>query len=146
MLEKGFTVPELLHPPLPASVSWLPQTPGWYLLAALLLLGGLVMLINRLARWRRNLWRREASQLLPTLGDADGWITMIKRILLMHRPRADIAQSLSPVQLLDSVTIDEALRSLLCERYCQQDNQLSAEQNARLAQQVSAWIGSLPHV
>lgn len=146
MLEKGFAVPGLLHPSLPVSVSWLPQAPGWYLLATLLLLALLVLLITRTARWRRNLWRREANLLLPTLKDADGWIILIKRILLMHRPRADIAHTLSPMQLLADVPLDEALRALLCERYCQPGNQLSAEQNARLAQQIAAWLRSLPHV
>lgn len=146
MLEKGFTVPELLHPPLPASVSWLPQAPGWYLLATLLLLVLLTLLITRVARWRRNLWRREARLLLATQKDADGWIILIKRIMLMHRPRADIAHTLSPARLLADVPLDEALRTLLSERYCQPDNQLSAEQNARLAQQIAAWLRNLPHV
>ncbi|MFQ2617159.1 DUF4381 family protein [Aeromonas caviae] len=146
MLEKGFSVPALLDPSLPASVSWWPLAFGWRWLGALLLLALCVMALSRLARWRRNRWRREAGAMMATLRDVDGWLAMIKRIRLVHHPRAEVARAISPAEILAGVPVDEASRYLLCERYCRPDSELTPAQNAQLARQVAAWLESLPHV
>lgn len=146
MLEKGFSVPALLDPSLPAGVSWWPLAFGWRWLGALLLLALCVMALSRLARWRRNRWRREAGAMMENLSDVDGWLALIKRIRLVHQPRAKVAQAISPAELLVGVPVDEASRRLLCERYCQPDSQLTPAQNGRLATQLTAWLESLPHV
>ncbi len=146
MLEKGFSVPALLDPSLPASVSWWPLAFGWRWLGALLLLALCVMALSRLARWRRNRWRREAGAMMATLRDVDGWLAMIKRIRLVHHPRAEVARAISPDEILAGVPVDEASRHLLCERYCRPDSELTPAQNAQLARQVAAWLESLPHV
>ncbi|WP_349922129.1 DUF4381 domain-containing protein [Aeromonas veronii] len=146
MLEKGFTVPALLDPALPAGFSWWPSAPGWTWLATLLLLLAAGMAIARLAHWRRNRWRREAQSQLNTLQDADAWLSLIKQISLVHRPRKEVAQAVTPDALLQAVPLDETSRTLLCERYCRPDNRLTPEQNARLAAQLATWLETLPHV
>ncbi|HEI8865435.1 TPA: DUF4381 domain-containing protein [Serratia odorifera] len=146
MLEKGFSVPELLQPALPPSVSWFPLPPGWYLLGGMLLFCLLVWLLFRLARWRRNQWRRQAIAALPSQNSADGWLALIKRVLLIHQPRSAVSRSLTAEQLLQQVDIDSDLRISIGEKYCQPDNQLDAAANARLQSQLKDWLERLPYV
>jgi len=51
----------------PEPISLLPQTPGWIALLLLLLVAGLWQLFQRLQRWRRNRYRREAQAELVAL-------------------------------------------------------------------------------
>ncbi|MEB6377859.1 DUF4381 domain-containing protein [Leclercia adecarboxylata] len=146
MLEKGFSVPELAVPPLPQSISWFPLPPGWWVAGAVVLILVLLLALFRFARWRRNAWRREALAALQQPHSVDGWLELIKRILLMHQPRAEISQTIRPEQLLQQVAIDNALRQQLCARYCQADNQLDARHNARLQLQLKNWLENLPYV
>jgi len=146
MLEKGFSVPELLSPALPQSLSWFPLPPGWFVLGGVLLIALIILGLFRLARWRRNVWRREALASLQQPHSADSWLELIKRILLMHQPRSLISHTLSPEQLLQQVEIDTDLRQQLSAKYCQPDNQLDANQNARLQTQLKNWLEKLPYV
>ncbi|MGB7801776.1 DUF4381 family protein [Buttiauxella sp.] len=146
MLEKGFSVPELLLPALPQSIPWFPLPPGWFVLSGVLLIALIIFLIFRLARWRRNLWRRQALASLQQPQSVDSWLALIKRILLMHQPRKSVSQTLSPEQLLEQVEIDAELRQQLSQKYCQPDNQLEANQNARLQIQLTNWLEKLPYV
>lgn len=146
MLEKGFSVPELLSPALPQSLSWLPLPPGWFVLGGVLLIALIILGLFRLARWRRNVWRREALASLQQPHSADSWLELIKRILLMHQPRSLISHTLSPDQLLQQVEIDTDLRQQLSAKYCQPDNQLDANQNTRLQTQLKNWLEKLPYV
>ncbi|MFP2515687.1 DUF4381 domain-containing protein [Buttiauxella agrestis] len=146
MLEKGFSVPELLNPALPRSISWFPLPPGWFVLGGVLLIALIIFGLFRLARWRRNVWRREALAALQQPHSADSWLELIKRILLMHQPRSQISHTLSPEQLLQHVEIDADLRQQLSTKYCQPDNQLEANQNARLQTQLKHWLEKLPYV
>lgn len=146
MLEKGFTVPNLGEPLLPGSPSWFPLPPGWFVLAGVALIALLIVGLVRYARWRRNLWRRQAIAALCQQQNVDGWLLLIKRILLVHQAREQISGELNPVRWLTQVPLDDALRQQLCLRYCQPDNQLSAADNARLRTQLLAWIEGLPDV
>ncbi|RJT23397.1 DUF4381 domain-containing protein [Buttiauxella izardii] len=146
MLEKGFSVPELLSPALPQSLSWFPLPPGWFVLGGVLLIALIIFGLFRLARWRRNVWRREALASLQQPHSADSWLELIKRILLIHQPRSLISHTLSPEQLLQQVEIDTDLRQQLSAKYCQPDNQLDANQNARLQTQLKNWLEKLPYV
>ncbi|MCE0846673.1 DUF4381 domain-containing protein [Buttiauxella sp. A2-C1_F] len=146
MLEKGFSVPELLNPALPKSFSWFPLPPGWFVLGGVLLIALMIFGLFRLARWRRNVWRREALAALQQPHSADSWLELIKRILLMHQPRSQISHTLSPEQLLQQVEIDADLRQQLSAKYCQPDNQLDASQTARLQTQLKNWLEKLPYV
>ncbi|AWV25344.1 hypothetical protein CD187_03385 [Citrobacter youngae] len=146
MLEKGFSVPELAVPALPQSMSWFPLPSGWWLTGGVLLIALLLFALFRYARWRRNAWRREALAALHQPHTVDDWLALIKRILLMHQPRAAISQTLSPEQFLQQVTIDPDLRQQLHTRYCQPDNELDASHNARLQVQLQHWLEKLPYV
>ncbi|WP_449544548.1 DUF4381 family protein [Lelliottia amnigena] len=146
MLEKGFSVPELAVPALPQGFAWFPLPPGWWITGAVVLIALLLFLLFRLARWRRNAWRREALASLQHAHSVDGWLELIKRILLMHQPRAVVSQTRSPEQLLQQVDIDPDLRQQLNAKYCQADNQLDASHTARLQAQLKKWLEKLPYV
>lgn len=146
MLAKGFSVPDLAHPALPAAIPWLPLPPGWIVLGALLFAALLLWFCLRLLRWRRNWWRREARRHIRQEQSADGWLAVIKRILLVHHPRDDISTLDRPEALLARLPLDESDRQLLIGRYCQRDNRLEPDQNARLQQQLSRWLETLPDV
>lgn len=146
MLEKGFTVPNLAEPALPGAPSWLPLPVGWFFLGGILLLILMVWSIVRLARWRRNLWRREALSALSHPHSVDNWLLLITRVRLVHQPREVVSASLDPAQWLQDVPLDKSLREQLCERYCQQDNQIGEEETQRLRNQLRAWIEGLPYV
>ncbi|MFG6655116.1 DUF4381 family protein [Scandinavium sp. M-37] len=146
MLEKGFTVPALAQPALPPSPSWFPLPPGWLVLGALLLAVVAVVLFFRYARWRRNRWRREAQALLPASHSVDGWLNLIKQVLLVHQPRAAVSQSLTAESLLQPVPLENDLRQQLCARYCQRDNQLAEADESRLRRQLASWLKELPDV
>lgn len=146
MLEKGFAVPELAEPVLPDSPSWFPLPPGWFVLSGIILVVLLIFFIIRVARWRRNLWRRQALTALAQPQTVDGWLLLIKRILLVHQPRALVSSALDPTQWLQGVPLDNALRQHLCERYCQPENQLDDADTARLRMQLRRWLEGLPHV
>ena len=146
MLEKGFSVRELSVPALPQGFSWFPLPPGWWVTGVVLLIALILFGVFRLARWRRNAWRREALASLQGAHSADGWLELIKRILLMHQPRATVSQTLSPEQFLQQVDIDNDLRQQLNEKYCQPDNQLDASHTARLRAQLTKWLEKLPYV
>lgn len=146
MLAKGFSVPDLQHPPLPAAPGWLPLPPGWIVLALVCLAVLLGWLLLRLARFRRNRWRREARQAMASIHTADDWLLLIKRVLLVHHTRRDVSQWQTPQHLLQQLPLDESARAQLSQRYCQRDTQLDAELNQRLRQQIRQWLEGLPDV
>ncbi|WP_434641904.1 DUF4381 domain-containing protein [Klebsiella sp. I138] len=146
MVEKGLTVPELATPALPPSVSWLPLPPGWWVLGTFLLLAFVIYLIFRVARWRRNRWRREALAALLCPHSVDGWTGLIQRILLVHQPRKLVSRHVTTDSLLQQVPLDSDLRQAISARYCQRNNQLDADQTSRLRQQLSHWLKVLPDV
>lgn len=145
MLAKGFSTPELAHPALPAAASWFPLPAGWVVLGVMLLLAMFIALLIWLARFRRNRWRREARKHLAQQ-QVDGWITWVKRVLLVQHSRTQVSQLQSPEQLLAQTPLDEELRALMCRRYCQPDNQLESAINQRISQQLRHWLETLPHV
>lgn len=146
MLEKGFTVPDLLQPPLPDAVSWFPLPVGWSVLGVVLALFVLLFILFRTARWRRNRWRRQAQAAIDTTGSVDRSLALIKQIQLVHQPRKQVSEQVSPAILLQSVPLDADLRQALCDKYCQQDNQLEPGELQRLRLQLSRWLGELPDV
>lgn len=146
MLEKGFSVPELAVPALPQSISWFPLPPGWWVTGGVLLAALVVYGMFRLARWRRNAWRRDALAALQQIHSVDSGFELIKRTLLIHQPRAVVSQTRSPEQLLRLVDIAPDLREQLIAKYCQPDNQLDATDTARLQAQLKHWLEALPHV
>jgi hypothetical protein len=82
---------------LPAAVSWWPLAPGWYVLAALLLVVLLVWLYRSIRRYRFNRYRRQAlielnqlKQLQPVAA-VKGLPELLKRTALAVFPRQQVA-------------------------------------------------------
>lgn len=146
MLAKGFSVPDLQHPALPAPPTWFPLPPGWSVLAVILFALLLIGISLRLMRYRRNRWRREARQQLAALHSADEWLWLIKRVLLVHHARADVSQWLTAQAILQQLPLDDASGQQLSQRYCQRDAMLEPELNQHIRQQVSQWLEGLPDV
>lgn len=145
MLEKGFSVPPLLQPDLPPAVSWLPLPAGWWWLAGALAALLVLLALWRTARWRRNRWRREARQVLRHDNSIDSWLRLIKRVRLVHQPRAQVSE-LSLSQLLQELPLDAATYQRLFDGYCQPDNSLSPDEMQRLRSQLRRWLEALPDV
>ena len=58
---------EVVSPP---NIDWLPQTAGWYVVAAVLIAWTSHKLWLRLQYWYRNRYRKEASNRLRQLGNS----------------------------------------------------------------------------
>jgi len=69
---------EVVSPP---AINWLPQTPGWYVVALLLLLWLSRRAFRGLRHWYRNRYRREASARLQTLELTPEFVAEINRTL-----------------------------------------------------------------
>jgi Domain of unknown function (DUF4381) len=87
---------------IPPPISWLPQTWGWAVLAALLVIALLAAFLVWLRHYRRNAYRREALRLLDGI-EADirnpanrekgvhELTELLKRTALAAWPRGDVA-------------------------------------------------------
>ena len=109
---------EVVSPP---AINWLPQTPGWYLVAAVLL----AWLARRtwywFRHWYRNRYRREALVRLNQLQGSDDLVSETNRLLkltaLAAFPRQQVAQ-LSGVQwtqFLNQRCVQPPFDPALCE-------------------------------
>ena len=100
----GLNLPQLLdllHPlSLPDPVSWMPQTPGWWVLLAWALAIAVLGAWRIVLRRRRNRYRREALTLLAAIesraegrpGKAAGEVAaLLKRTALVAYPRRQVA-------------------------------------------------------
>ncbi|WP_235913391.1 DUF4381 domain-containing protein [Brucella tritici] len=84
---------------VPPPVSWLPQTWGWGLLAAFLLLGIAILTVRWVIRYRRNAYRREALHALESISNSTPTgrspaieiAELMKRTALSAWPRTDVA-------------------------------------------------------
>ena len=65
----------------PAPIDWLPQTPGWYVVAAALLALAARYGWRRLRHWYRNRYRSEARRRLRALEDAENPLAEVNRLL-----------------------------------------------------------------
>lgn len=65
----------------PSPIDWLPQTPGWYLVAAVLLALLARYTWSRLRHWYRNRYRREARDRLRALEGAENLVPEVNRLL-----------------------------------------------------------------
>ena len=69
---------EVVSPP---PIDWWPQTPGWYLVAALMLLWLLRQGGRKLRYWYHNRYRREAAAQLQSLELSPGLVAEVNRVL-----------------------------------------------------------------
>ena len=97
ILNKMFMVPrDLAELTDPQSMSFMPVTAGWYWLFSILTIAVIVLGFRHYYRKRRDLWRREALSLLQDLevaGEVQNLPVLIKRVLLVHVPRAELSQA-----------------------------------------------------
>lgn len=101
---EGLNLPQLLdllHDIVrPDPVAWTPQTMGWAIVGGWLLVVFLLIGWNRIQKWRRNRYRREALAMLNHIGAqadvsssaiAEQVALLIKRTALVAYPRAEVA-------------------------------------------------------
>jgi hypothetical protein len=85
----------------PPPVSYAPQAPGWWVLAAIILLVALVLAAIRWRRWWRNRYRREAAAELAAIeqaiadpelraGALEAIPGLVKRTVLAWAPRQEV--------------------------------------------------------
>jgi|GEM_PF-280065 len=74
------SIDQLQEMPLPPPPAYLPQTWGWAVLLALLLLGALAWGARRYWRWRRDAYRREALAQLARLQASDERIHALRAL------------------------------------------------------------------
>jgi len=81
---------------LPAPVSYAPQTWGWWVLLAILLLAALAIATRRYWQWRRDRYRREALVRLAQLRDRSDDLNALRELPeLLKRVAISMPQSQS---------------------------------------------------
>lgn len=133
----------------PASISWLPQTPGWLLVAAVIAWYVGRWAWRRLAQWYRNRYRREALARLQTISSSASCLnelsTLLKITAVAAYDRPETAQLNGPPwpEFLNrkcaSEPFDEELSALLAEGIYRQVS-LSDNQRDRLLEAARVWI------
>ena len=101
----GLNLPQLLarmhDVVVPEPIAWTPQTPGWLVVAATLLVAALIAAHAMLIRWRTNRYRREALARLKAIETdllnapsicAQEIGALLKRTALAAYPRVEVAQ------------------------------------------------------
>lgn len=96
----NYLIRDIAEIELPESVSWLPQTLGWKILALLILLLAVFHAYRAANRWWRNRYRRSALQRLKAIergaqGDNERVVVHLPKLLkataLHAYPRVDVA-------------------------------------------------------
>jgi Domain of unknown function (DUF4381) len=143
------TTPDLSHlhdfyqPPPP---SWTPQTIGWYVLFALLVLFAIWMIARALSHWLANRYRREALVQLQT-ASVNQLSALLKRTAMVTRPRAQVA-SLSGKPWLAFLSKSSANISFQSapgsriEDVALTQEPVTPEDEQRLRQLASDWVRS----
>ena len=110
-----------LHGIVPADpVSFLPPTPGWWILLALVVLALCAVGLRLLLRHRANAYRRAALEEAGTLVAAAELVALLKRTALGAWPRGEVA-SLSGEAWVDWLgrtggsSVPDGLRPILVE-------------------------------
>lgn len=134
---------------LPAPVSYWPQTWGWWVLLALLLVAFAVWAFRAWLRWRRNAYRREALARLNTLEDLRELPELLKRVALSMPLPAEEHQRVPTLNGADWQAFlrrhggdrlpDDFSRQLADLAYAEPST-LSPQQRAQLLAQCKTWV------
>ncbi len=101
---RGLNLPQLLdlmHALVePEPVSWMPQTVGWWVLAAWVVVGAGLLAWHAYGVWRRNRYRQEALAALDAIeararageSSAEPVAVLLKRTALAAYPREEVAR------------------------------------------------------
>lgn len=145
----GIDLPNLAELALPTPISLFPQTLAWKLLFAALVVAVLLYALWCLRRHRRRRWRRQANSLAQAArasASADDWFALIRRVCLVHLPRAQVAV-LDDGQTLDRIPhLDASAREALLTAHHRRDPRLGEAANAALSQAFGRWLRELPDV
>jgi len=133
----------------PASISWLPQTPGWLLVAAVIAWYAGRWARRRLIQWYRNRYRKEALARLEAISSSDKCLNELSTLLKItavaayDRPEAAQLTGRPWPEFLnrkcDSDPFDDELSALLAEGIYRQVA-LSDAQRDRLLGAARQWI------
>ena len=133
----------------PASISWLPQTPGWLLVAAVMAWYIGRWAWRQLVHWYRNRYRKEALTRLGAISSSANCLnelsTLLKITAVAAYDRPETAQLTGPPwpeflnRKCDSDPFDEELSALLAEGIYRQVS-LSDSQRERLLGAARVWI------
>ncbi|MBV4484821.1 DUF4381 domain-containing protein [Pseudomonas sp. SWRI153] len=74
------SIDQLKELPLPAPVSYAPQTWGWWVLLAALVLAALIIGVRRYRQWRRDQYRREGLARLAQLRDRSDDLNALREL------------------------------------------------------------------
>ncbi|MEE4192184.1 MAG: DUF4381 domain-containing protein [Halieaceae bacterium] len=138
---------EEVLPPQP--VSWWPATPGWLVLAALLLALLARWGYRRWRRWQADRYRREALARLAALGGHPGQqleatAIILKSTALAAFPRRDVAHLSGkawPAWLEEQgASFSDSSRVLLAEGQYRRRPEPDAEAIARLVAESTDWV------
>lgn len=139
--------------PLPEPVSYMPQTMGWYVLLALALLAGVLLVIRWRRNARRNRYRTEALHMLEEIERRDRMSelpALVKRVALGFAPREKIAglSGIPWLRFLDSTLGGDSFtagpgRLLLAISYAPPETaerKMTPEERLALLDLVRHWI------
>lgn len=92
-MNEAATSLDLLHDLVaPPDVAWWPPAPGWYVVIAILLLGGILVLARLVSRYRADAYRRAALLELASLEDPASIAELLRRTAMAVAPRATVVQ------------------------------------------------------
>ena len=80
----------------PPEIPWWPPAPGWYVVAALLLIGIVVLTVRAVLIWKHNAYRRAALRELQNATDVGSIGTILRRTALAVTPRSTVAAKTGP--------------------------------------------------
>lgn len=133
-----------------ATVDWTPQTPGWFVLGAVLLIAGARWLWRHYRHWLRNRYRREARQRLDALGKASPSPTAINEVLKLTAMTASSREEVAALTgdawsawLLSRVSdgrLDSSAFQPLGNALYNPDDALANQERVRLIEAASIWV------
>ena len=133
----------------PDAVNWWPQTPGWYVVGAVLVFFLLRYSWRRLRYWYRNRYRKEARNRLQNLSQTGNAAAAINQVLKLSAlaafDRTDVA-SLSGQQwanFLNSRCTEPVFEPAQCQLLAEAvyiQGQLDEEQHRALVQSSLRWL------
>lgn len=142
----GIELPDLTELDLPLSVSMFPQTLAWKVVLVLALVTVLLLVLLTYRRYVRLRWQRQALALAMAAQRSaliDDWFVLIKRVCLVHQPRAHVA-ALSDSALLAQLTqLDGDTRKAMVEGHHQRHERLSTPMNTAVAKAFTHWLKEL---
>lgn len=148
----SYVLRELVEIPLPASISWWPQTIGWKILGVCFIIGVIYGSYRAAMHWWHNRYRREALDALTHVNLIQPYAALVElsRITKITLNYAFPTQTASligtPLLTFLDATASTQLNTSLGIRWqhallrTPDDNALSLEETQQLQQQLLLWV------